>query len=297
MLVSLSLLIVLAVFSSAMASFVTFTADSLFNAKNFAEAKKHYANLAVKYHNEAAKPETVFYLFGYENTKKAYITRAENNAKVALYCFYMQALCDINLKDLAGAASSVNSALSCFNIQKMLTPKTMSAAQTPEMILISQPSDVIADYGAKINSLPIPAGEVLKTMEKTARERYASEKSLETAPQGPAYDELMAKFLSLVASEKAYAELAINIISRELDAQKFEGFETLVVFMKNYRPIDKSASSTIEISDKIIKKMTMIAISYQGVNIELATVYNTAMQKLISTNAYMKIYLSTGNAK
>lgn len=294
----LSSLLVLVLASAAFASsFVTFTADSLFNAKNYAEAVKHYSNIAVKYHNEAVRPETVSYLFGYEGLKKAVINKSVNSAKVALYSYYMQALCNVYLKNYGGAINSVNGALACFSFQKMLTPKSLTGAKTPEMVLISQPAQVIADYSAKINALPISAADVLKALQQTARDRYATYLALANTPQGPAYNELAARYNALIASEKAYADLCINIVSRGLDVQNFEAFDALVNFMKNYRPIDKSVTSTLEVSDKIIAKMTAIALALQGSNVELGTYYSTTMQRLISVNAYVKGYLATSGGR
>lgn len=295
-LISLFVILVLVSYAAA-GSFVTFTADSLYNAKNYGEALKHYGNIASKYYNEAVRPETVNYLFGYESVKKAVINKSVNSAKVALYSFYMQALCNINLKNYAGAVNSVNGALSCFSFQKMLTPKSLSGAKTPEMVLISQPPEVINDYSAKINVLPISVDEVLKVLQLTARQRYSTYNALANTPQGPAYNELLAKYNALVASENSYAELCVNIISRDLDAQKFHSFESLVSFMKSYRPIDKSAVSTLEVSNKIIAKMTSLSLSYQGSNVSLASHYSTVMQKLISMNAYFKGYLATSGGR
>lgn len=294
----MSLFIILVLVSSATAgSFVTFTADSLYNAKNYGEALKHYGNIASKYYNEAVSPETVNYLFGYQSVKKAVINKSVNSAKVALYSFYMQALCNISLKNYAGAVNSVNSALSCFSFQKMLTPKSLSGAKTPEMVLICQPSEVINDYSAKINVLPIFVDDVLKVLQLTARQRYSSYIALDNTPQGPAYNELLVKYNALVASESAYAELCVNIISRDLDAQKLHSFESLVSFMKAYKPIDRSAASTLEVSNKIIAKMTSLSLAHQGSNVSLASFYSTAMQKLISMNAYFKGYLATSGGR
>jgi len=294
----LSVLIVLVFASSALASsFVTFTADSLYNAKNYAEALKHYSNIASKYYNEAARPETVNYLFGYESVKKAVINKSVNSAKVALYSFYMQALCNINIKNYAGAVNSVNGALACFNIQKMLTPKSLTGAKTPEMVLISQPLNVINDYSSKINALPISVTDVLRILQAAARERNSVYAVLANTPQGQTYNELLAKYNALIASEKAYVELSVNIISRDLDAQNLSSFDALVNHMKAFKPIDKSATSTLEVSNKIIAKMTALAVSLQGSNVSLATYYSTAMQKLISVNAYIKGYLATSGGR
>ena len=291
-LVTLSISIVL-IFALSASAAVTFVADSFFNAKNYGEAMKHYNKFAAKYYDNASKPEVVNYLFGYESTKKIYINRACDAAKIALYSFYMETLCHIYLKDYEGALYAAGSAISCFNIEKVLTPKSLTSTGNPETVRIALPENMVNDYVAKINALPLQARDMLPAMEKTARERRAVEIALASTPQGPAYDQLMAKFMALVQTEKTYINFIVMAISRDLDAKNFASFEALVQFMRAYNPIDRSATSVIEVSDKIIKKMTMIALNNQGADIPTATLYNTKMQLLISVNAYIKGYLAT----
>ncbi|HNY12934.1 MAG TPA: hypothetical protein PKK26_15205, partial [Candidatus Wallbacteria bacterium] len=169
-LLTLSISIVL-IFALSASAAVTFVADSFFNAKNYAEAMKHYNKFAAQYFNNASKPEVVTYLFGYESTKKIYVNRATDAAKIALYSFYMETLCHIYLKDYAGALSAVGSALSCFNIEKVLTPKSLTSTGQPETVRIAIPENMVNEYVAKINALPLQAKDMLPAMEKTARER------------------------------------------------------------------------------------------------------------------------------
>jgi len=278
-------------------SFVTCTADSLYNSKNYAAALKHYDKIAGKYYNEAVRPEIVNYLFGYESVKKAVVTKTIKSARTALYSFYMQALCNIHLADHAGAVNCVTRAFLCFSFPKTLIPKSLGGEKTPEIVLISQPVEVINDYSSKIKALPINISDVLNVLRQTARARYASYTALSQTPQGPSYNEQLAKFNALVAAEKAYSELCVNIISADLETQKFHSLEALVSFMKNYGNIDQSAASTLEVSNKIIACMTALLVAYQNSNVQLSAYYATAMQSLISINAYFKGYLATNGGR
>ncbi len=295
---SLLLLLIFFTATSVFASsFVTCTADSLYNSKNYTAALKHYEKIAGKYYNEAVRPETVNYLFGYESVKKAVVTKTINSARTALYSFYMQALCNIHLADHAGAVNCVTRAFSCFNFPKTLIPKSPGGEKTPEIVLISQPVEVINDYSLKIKSLPINVSEALNVLRQTARARYASYIALSQIPPGPSYNEQLSKFNALVAAEKAYSELCVNIISADLEVQKFHSLEALVFFMKNYGTIDKSAVSALEVSNKIIACMTALSVAYQNSNVQISAQYATAMQNLISINAYFKGYLATNGGR
>jgi len=281
------------IFALSASAAVTCVADSFFNAKNYGEAMKHYNKFAAKYFDNASKPEVVNYLFGYESTKKIYVNRAVDSAKIALYSFYMETLCHIYLKDYEGALNSAGSAIACFNIEKVLTRKSLTSTGNPETVRIALPENMVNDYLAKINALPLQVKDMLPAMERTSRERRAVEITLAGTAQGPAYDQLMAKFMALVRTEKTYIDFIVMAVSRDLDAKNFASFETLVHFMRNYNPMDRSATSLVEVSDKLIKKMTALALNNQGSDIPTATLYNTKMQLLISVNAYIKGYLAT----
>lgn len=281
----------------AMASFVTYVADSLYKAGNYPEALKNYSKLAGDYYQKAAGEEKVNYLFGYETTKKQYIARANDAAKVAVYSFYMQALCYIQLKNYGPAVASLSNALNCFSINKVLIPKSLTSTGAAEVVKIELPANMIADYTAKIYSLPVPVNEVLNLLKAAAEERYAAEKSLAVTPQGPAYNQLMEKIMRLSALEKKYSDFSLSIISRELNARNFNGFETLASFLRNYKPVNKSVLSTLALSDTVIKNITSIAISYQGSDIATATLYNTKMQLLISANAFIKGALAVNGGR
>lgn len=292
--IALTALIVAFFAVSAHAAFVTFVADSLFNAKNYGEAVKHYTNIAGQYFVNATKSETVTYMFGYENTKKIYINRAADNAKVALYSFYMKALCDIYLKNYAAAVADVSNAVRCYSFDKTLTPKSLTSTGNPEVVRIALPQNVIAEYAAKINALPLPAGEMLKALERTARERFAVGTQLANTPQGPVYDQLMARFMALSEQEKSFVEFISFKIGQDLDAKKFDSFNALVAFLKSYKPIDRSVTSSVDVGDRTIQKMTTIGLNCNSAgDLQTGTLFHTEMQKLISAVSYIKGYLAT----